>query len=277
MLFRLFLILLIGILLGGSLYFGASYLAKQYFQAVQDNTENVDLLTKRLDQMEVQINTRIDELTSRLDTITLLNDEFKLTVSDIEGSVTDMETLSEEAITRIQTLEASAAEMESSVSAQSTEISVLKTQAAQIAADLPVAQAELDDLKTQVNQMTDLLDGWDLTVSNYGSTLHQIKALVLLSRAQLSISQNNFGLAQQDVQTARDAIALLENNTGTHPPAAYAAILVRLDSALLNLPDSPIAANTDIESAWNTLWALIETDLQAEPTSTQTPEPTPES
>ncbi len=263
-LFRWFLLLIIGVALGAGIFFGASYLANNYFATVESNTESINLLTTQLEQMDTQISSRLDDLVTRLDTLELQSDTSKLTLAELQTSVTDLETNSNEISDRVEILETDTASLADSLADQDELTTALKTQIAELDETLSDEQTNLDQLTVQVSSMTTVLDEWNLSTSRYESSLKQIKALVLLSRAQLYISQNNFGLARQDVASAYEVIEALNSNSQTDTAQPYTAILSQLDSALLNLPSIPISANTEIEGAWNNLWAMIETDFQAQ-------------
>lgn len=94
------------------------------------------------------------------------------------------------------------------------------------------------------------------------------RALDTLARARLYLAQSNFGLAKTDVQTARDLMFELENETDD---AILSQAIVRLDMALGNLPDFPVVASGDLEIAWQ---ILISGNAPA-PTATTTSTPTP--
>lgn len=76
------------------------------------------------------------------------------------------------------------------------------------------------------------------------------RGLDMLARARLYLAQSNFGLAEIDVQSARDLLSELqaESNDDTLPQA-----ITRLDLALGNLPDFPVVASGDLEIAWQIL------------------------
>ena len=119
---------------------------------------------------------------------------------------------------------------------------------------------------------------------------HQIslmKSMELLSRARLFMYQSNFGLARQDVQTARDLLATVQPSAPADLADDLAAVIHRLDLTLSNLPAFPVAASDDLDIAWQILLAglpevqppaLTPTPVPVEvtvtPTAVSTPEPT---
>jgi len=104
---------------------------------------------------------------------------------------------------------------------------------------------------------------------------HQIglmKSMELLSRARLFMYQSNFGLAKQDVQTARALLAAVQPGAPEELADDLAEVILRLDLTLSNLPNFPVAASDDLDIAWQVLLAGLP---QAEAvTATPTPQAT---
>lgn len=91
------------------------------------------------------------------------------------------------------------------------------------------------------------------------------RAFDMLGRARLYLSQSNFGLAKEDVQSARDVLFALQAETND---AVLSQVVARLDLALSNLPQFPVVAAGDLEIAWQ---ILISGEATAIATSTPTP------
>ncbi|MBL8099045.1 MAG: hypothetical protein JNK81_07670 [Anaerolineales bacterium] len=91
------------------------------------------------------------------------------------------------------------------------------------------------------------------------------RAFDMLGRARLYLSQSNFGLAKEDVQSARDILFELQTETND---AVLSQVVARLDLALGNLPQFPVVASGDLEIAWQ---ILISGEATAIATSTPTP------
>ena len=122
--------------------------------------------------------------------------------------------------------------------------------------------------------------------------INLLKSMELLSRARLSMYQSNFGLAKQDVEIARDLLATVQPDAPQKLETQLDAVIMRLDLTLSNLPDFPVAASDDLDSAWQILLAgepqptptLVETPtlpptvvgtISATPTGVPTSTPTP--
>jgi hypothetical protein len=104
--------------------------------------------------------------------------------------------------------------------------------------------------------------------------INLLKAMELLSRARLSMYQSNFGLAKQDVEIARDLLAMVQPDAPQKLGTQLDAVLLRLDLTLSNLPDFPVAASDDLDSAWQ---ILLSGQPQSTPTLVESPTlpPTP--
>jgi Tfp pilus assembly protein PilE len=83
--------------------------------------------------------------------------------------------------------------------------------------------------------------------------INLLKAMELLSRARLSMYQSNFGLAQQDVQIARDLLMTIRPDAPESLADDLDTVVLRLDLTLSNLPDFPVAASDDLDIAWQIL------------------------
>lgn len=79
------------------------------------------------------------------------------------------------------------------------------------------------------------------------------RAIELLSRARLYLSQSNFGQARLDIQSARELLAGTRDTLPAAQQTGLDAVLARLDLALGNLPDFPVIAADDLDIAWNLL------------------------
>jgi hypothetical protein len=100
--------------------------------------------------------------------------------------------------------------------------------------------------------------------------INLLKGMELLSRARLFMYQSNFGLARQDVQIARDLFAKVQPGAAQPSAEELEAVVQRLDMVLSNLPDFPVAANDDLDIAWQILLSGLP---QATPTLSETPTP----
>ena len=122
-------------------------------------------------------------------------------------------------------------------------------------------------------QKSDLLDELEMRVS-------LTRAIELLSRSRLYLSESNFGLAKDDLQSCRNLLYSLQDQLPEDQLGAMKIVISRLDLALSNLPAYPVVAVYDVDTAWQYLVdglpnvpEQLVTPLVME--STETPEPTP--
>ncbi len=100
---------------------------------------------------------------------------------------------------------------------------------------------------------TSLQSGDERGVNEMKQQVTLLKSMELLSRARLFLYQSNFGLARQDVQSARDLLGSAQTQPGDSLDKSLAEVLQHLDLALSRLPDFPIAASDDLDIAWQIL------------------------
>jgi len=148
----------------------------------------------------------------------------------------DVERLSDEIIAlqeRITTLEGRAAAVDLSLASHFETLTKLEEMQVSL-------QASLDTHKTDVlNQIDE-----QLTLT---------RAIELLARSRLYLSQSNFGLAKTDIAAARDLLFGLQSTIATDQSAALKIVIDRLDLALSNLPVYPVVAVYDLDIAWQYL------------------------
>lgn len=149
----------------------------------------------------------------------------------------------------IETLQSQLDEMNSRVVALETSI---ETHSASI--------QKLEEMQTALE--TELQTKNDVLLLELKHEVMMTRALDMLARARLYLSQSNFGLAKVDIESARDLLAELQAETSDD---VLAQALVRLDMALGNLPEFPVVASGDLEIAWQ---ILISGNA---PTPTETP------
>lgn len=120
----------------------------------------------------------------------------------------------------------------------------------------------------------------DATDAEVARQVSLMKSMELLSRARLFMYQSNFGLARQDVQTARDLLAEVQPTAPADFADDLAEVIHRLDLTLANLPGFPVAASDDLDIAWQILLSGLPEPQVAPVSETPAPEvtatPTPQ-
>ena len=257
---RLVLILLAAGILGGLAYFGFVFIYQQAVLPAQENASRISVMETRQANNQTQLNQRLESYQQRL---TALENQY----------TTGSESLTE--------LSANQDLMQAGLEEQAARLELLDQ-----------LQSDLDDLRAETDKTLDMAEKNQAILSN-GTLLAGVerdikilKAASLLNRARLYMLQNNYGLAAQEIEVARELLASLEGQGLPEQQAALTVWLGRLDSALANLPDAPVIASDDLEIVWLLLVSegqpiiptririLTATETEASPTATLSAEGT---
>jgi hypothetical protein len=134
---------------------------------------------------------------------------------------------------RVTTLEARADSIDQSIQAHTEAIQNLETMQTSLQTALDAHKA---DITAQVAEQ--------LTLT---------RAIELLSRSRLYLSQSNFGLAKADAVSARELLYGLISTISTDQDGALRTVISRLDLALTNIETYPAIAVYDLDMAWRLL------------------------
>jgi chromosome segregation ATPase len=168
--------------------------------------------------------------------------------------------------TRLATSESLLGEVQTALDTAQESLGALETQQAAFKPDITALRTALTKLETAVDDLTEATANIVSDVEALGVTLRDeapligvrtdvqlLKAMELLTRARLQLSQDNLGLAATEVQEARTLLLDLSATIPAHQQDALEAIVRRLDLALANLPNAPRRAADDLEIAWQLL------------------------
>ncbi|MBI9048973.1 MAG: helix-hairpin-helix domain-containing protein [Anaerolineaceae bacterium] len=149
-------------------------------------------------------------------------------------------------------------------------------------ASLESMQADLDAfVLTQGEELSGRLDDQEaLFMSTLEYNLMTNRAIQLLSRANLYLSQSNYGLARQDALTAYSLLDGYIEQAPVDKQLFLEMVVDRIEMAIYNLPSYPVIAANDVLIAWQ---YLVEGEEPVEivnrpvfnNTYTPTPTPTP--
>ena len=149
--------------------------------------------------------------------------------ADMDKLSSDIKTLQE----RVATLEARADSIDQSIQTHSE------------------ALVKLDELQAALQTS---LDAHKLEISSQvAEQLTLTRAIELLGRSRLYMSQNNFGLAKADAASARDLLFGLLSTIAADQSNALKIVIDRLDLALSNMESYPVIAVYDLDMAWRLL------------------------
>jgi chromosome segregation ATPase len=114
-------------------------------------------------------------------------------------------------------------------------------------------EAAISRLEATSAEQQALLVGGDSLLAALQREIVFMRAAEVLARSRLSLLQSNFGLAREDVQTARDILTAVQPEVPEAKQASLRAVIGRLDLALSNLPAFPVIAADDVNIAWQLL------------------------
>lgn len=141
--------------------------------------------------------------------------------------------------------------IESEIAALQTQLDAMNTRVTALESSVEAHTVSIQKLEEmQVRLETELQESNDAILLELKHEVMFTRALDILARGRLYLAQSNFGLAETDVQSARDLLVELnaEKNDGV-----LAQAISRLDLALGNLPEFPVVASGDLEIAWQIL------------------------
>jgi hypothetical protein len=236
---RIVLILAVIAGLAAAVYFGTPYLYQKFILPVQTNTS-------RLSTLEGKQAADMDQVAGQ--------------ISALQGRLSDLESR--------QTGNAQAmAELQGQVQAVETQLSAN----GQAISQLEVMQATVEALSAASAEHEVLLVGGDSALAALQLQITQTRAIELLSRARLYLSQSNFGLARQDVQAARDVLAGLQQKMPADQSTAVAAVIAWV--LLVSGPANPAAELPAGTPASPQSTPSSTAEVRGAPTPTPTPTP----
>ncbi len=243
---RVVFILVIVVGIGAIVYFGVPYLYEKIIYPIENNTER---LTEIENTQLVELDESLSGLQNRLDELEKEESENRQNFDELQGKVDALAEAIEVHNDKLDTL----AEM----------------------------QASLDALVTTSAKYDDLLIGDNSTLATLNYQVKMSRAIELLSRARLYLSQSNFGLVKADVEKAKELLIILNSEMPSSEKKVTLGIVIeRLNLASANLPDYPVIAVDSVDIAWQLLVDDLPTIAMAEhtlvpttPEATATAEP----
>ncbi len=149
------------------------------------------------------------------------------------------------ALDSIDALEAEVGQLRTNISALDADRT---DDLATIADEIDAVDVRIDEVDTRLESLAESQETSAAAGLALSDRLSELKAMELLSRARLFLYQANYGLAAEDVGSAR---AILADIDGDEPSRTLA--IERLDVVLGALPDRPVAASGDLDIAWRAL------------------------
>ena len=287
-LFRVLLTLFIIGAIGAAIYLGAPVLIDEYLlKDVKINTEQIQDITAELEANTEFWSQRLADLQNRIETLEIQSDNDKQTIDSLKTQLTETNALIQSQKSSLDQLEV----LQLSLDEYGEMLSSFEEQVALHEGDLEEIQGKLSTLNQSVEGNQEELAelSAQLEAQPQIGTLRQelelLKVMELITRARVSIGQNNIGLATDDLLAAQDLLASLSTELPAYQAKYLSNIVQRLELATENLTSSTDLVDEDLEVAWQLLLQQLpdeasEDELTPTPSSTQeegeTPTPTPQ-
>jgi chromosome segregation ATPase len=270
--------------LGAALYLGGPLLIDEYLlKDVRVNSEQIQDVSAELEANAEFMEQRLSDLHNRIEALEIQNDTDQQVIDDLSIQLDEAQNTLQEQSAALEDL----GDLRSSLDDVRAQLALFEDQINELDDNLGDFQTELrllnqSALENQqaLKELRDRQDAED-TVGTLRQELELLKVMELITRARVSIGQDNTGFAGDDLQSAQDILASLSQELPAFQAEYLSNIAQRLDLASNNLTGAPGLVDEDLEVAWQLLLqGLPETqeELGAAPTTAATDEvesPTP--
>jgi predicted RNase H-like nuclease (RuvC/YqgF family) len=227
--FRTLITIIVGLALGMGLYYGSIRLYREAIEPIQNYEDRISELERSLDQVSNTLESENIELHNRQAGIEGRLAEYAEAVASVEALVQATQQDLRDQRRIISSIEDIEKEME----------------------ELTLA---LGSVSTLVEQLEIDIEAGELTAQQVQRTAVYLRAMSMLTRAQLELDRDNLGFAAEQVVAARETLGELINvdpeAEASVDDALLATILERLDLVLLDLPTRPKVAADELEAVW---------------------------
>jgi chromosome segregation ATPase len=229
LLLRLLVVALLGIALGAGAYLGLPALYRSYVEPVQLNAQRIQELEKALAEAQAA---GLEKETAQAGR-----------VADLEGQVVSLGEALQEQSTRMETLAATAEKQRKQLDALDREMNRVDD-----------VESEVEAIGSRLGSLEETLAGEDAPTQQLARQFQLLRALELLTRARLWLTQNNLGLAAKDLTSALSDLQKVQETAPEEEAAVLASVTERIELALGDLNTAPVIAADDIEVAWRMLY-----------------------
>jgi chromosome segregation ATPase len=220
---------------------------------------------------------RFENIAGRLDALEVQNDSNKETFAGLEDRLASVETAQSAQGEQLDALggdlegmQSALSELQSGQASLGDDVAALQTafgDLRELRADLEDASQTIDDNAQAIEELTlemqSVGDGWQAMLNEF----QMLKAMELLTRSRVNLTQGNLSLARSDIEDARELLIALQDQVSTDQAIYLEEVIARLDAAIEDLPRSSIAAADEVEGAWQ----LLLEGLPVEPEPEETP------
>jgi chromosome segregation ATPase len=263
---KVVLVLAVIVALGFGGYLGIRELGEAYLDLSAETVETAS----RVDLLRSDVNTLMaNDTNNRRESSAVNNDLTALDgpISAVEREISvDLEQQSEQLSvleSRIDDMAGAGVVISDNVTLLNGGIGALQSDIVTLGSDLDTLGGEVDGLQSEVvglgSDMAALQETLEdpLAATEDVEALRQTLALFrvweLVARARLRLLEDNPGLALADVQAAQAAVETILETAVEETVASLTPVQQRLDLAAASLPDDPLTAGRDLETAWESL------------------------
>lgn len=231
-LLRLILTLLFGILLGATMYFGFQFVYQELVVPTQQNATDLQNLNARINQQWDLLQEKNKELENRL---------------------SEMESDHEIATDLISELSSDIEQISADLDAYQMQQEVLSGQIEKIDQSIVDLMDENKDLVAQNEALIESVENLEVEkkLQPVYQDLQLFKVLLQVHRSRLFLVQDNYGLAKQELELAKELLTALMLSAAEEQKNEISLWDARLSLAISHLPDNPILANDDLEILWS--------------------------
>lgn len=261
---RLLVVIVLGAVIGGFLYWGAMLLYQRYVASVQENQLQLAALANRQAQDSQQLGDRLDSFAERLEALEGQGDAVRESLAELAAQVEVLETgLAAQAALPddLESAQAQIADLEDSLdrvsATQSASLADLQADLTALEEDIVELSTAMADLDQTTGRLSSALGG-ENAPGALRAELGRLRVLGLLVHSRLMLSQGNYSVAQSDLQLAGEGLTALVAEASAIGAQRYGTALTLLAAAAESLPDDPVAAVDALDGAWQ---LLLEADL----------------
>lgn len=267
---KVVMVLLLLVALGFGGYVGVRELSQSLVKLSADSYETaarVDLLRSDVNALmenetagRRQSNTLQNDLTALDGRVAALERELEADLAQQAEQLAVLEGRVDEAIAAGEAISENVTLLNDGIGALQSDIVGYGSDLDALGGEVDSLQSEILGLETQTETIeTSLADPLAATedVAELREILILFRVWELVARARLRLVEENPGLALADVQAAQMALAAVTESASEEMAATLEPVQQRLDLAADGLPDDPVTAARDLESAWEALDALL--------------------
>ncbi|OGO33592.1 MAG: hypothetical protein A2Z16_08815 [Chloroflexi bacterium RBG_16_54_18] len=242
----LLIVLLLGFL--ALLLFGVPYVYWRFVTPTVNEFQHLASAQVAQEQLNQRLLDNLDNMQQRADTLETRLDSEKQQFGVIEESIGALVATQKSQIELFHETQNGADESLQSITG---EITALETKLEGLNTSMEQFGSSIGAVEEKSKELEARLFSDDEPINQLRRDIQLLKAMELLTRSRLFMSQNNLGLAEGDILYARGLLLNIQ------VPDAQAEVLAdtieRIDQAIDNLPLSPDMASQNLEIAWQLL------------------------